>query len=180
MDVKIDKLINKLINQPNTNIKNVTSNWGRDCHISETLPSYDYTEILSIYISSRSPIRLPGNQIGNTCTCGQNGQTNNLKSSFILTKPLLIWFLTSVGITKVSPMVLAHHTIKYENDAIQKIEPMNVKTYHRRHSSFRTSGIVIQSGNRIGHKKRYINCLFQRSGHVISRGFSSSSSRMDF
>ena len=35
-------------------------------------------------------------------------------------------YLTSGGIPKVSPVTVAHHTIKYENAAIQRILPRNV------------------------------------------------------
>lgn len=50
----------------------------------------------------------------------------------------------------VSPIILAHHTIRYEYAAIQQMEPMNVMGKNRFPRGVRVSGNVNHSGTKIG------------------------------
>ena len=62
------------------------------------------------------------------------------------------WLLTSGGILKASPEIVAHHTIKYENTAIHKMLPKNDMGKNFFKLGLRVSGNVIAIGKISGNK----------------------------
>ena len=62
-------------------------------------------------------------------------------------------FFTSGGILKASPEIVAHHTIKYENTAIQRILPIKEMGKNFLDSCLRVSGSVNHNGRTNGKKQ---------------------------
>ena len=62
-------------------------------------------------------------------------------------------FFTSGGILKASPEMVAHHTIKYENTAIQRILPRKEMGKNFLDSCLRVSGSVNHNGRTNGKKQ---------------------------
>lgn len=84
--------------------------------------------------------------------------------------------LTSGGIFAVSPITLAHHTIRYEYAAIQTIEPMNVTGKNFLPRGVRVSGSVNHKGKIIGATNKYVMRSFVPEGHAMLSASGSSSS----
>merc|ERR1719361_1920808 len=88
------------------------------------------------------------------------------------------------GMPRMRPMVVAHHTMKYEYTPNQQMLDTNEKAHHDCHHFLRTSGTVKYSEYIMGADITYITRPFQFSGKVksmpsLSSSFSFSASSAD-